>query len=210
MSQQITAIEVFDKCAALYAERFMEFELYNDTFNAFSNNITTKNARILDVACGPGNITRYLLRQRPDFEVLGIDLAPNMVALAGAHNPTAEFQIMDARHIGTLKQQFDGVMCGFCLPYLSKEETTQFIADAAQLLQPGGILYLSTMEGDYWASGFKKASTGDEVYMYYHNADELVPVLALHGFTVLELWRKDFPGADGSTTVDLVVLARRK
>ena len=79
-SQQAAA--AFDKNAVLYQDRFMDFELYNDTFNLFCVHVLTENAHILDLACGPGNITKYLLQQRPDFKILGIDLAPKMIELA--------------------------------------------------------------------------------------------------------------------------------
>lgn len=35
-------------------------------------------------------------------------------------------------------------MCGFCLPYLSKEETEKLINDVSRLLNPEGVFYIST------------------------------------------------------------------
>jgi 23S rRNA G2069 N7-methylase RlmK/C1962 C5-methylase RlmI len=46
-------------------------------------------------------------------------------------------------------------MCGFCLPYLSKEEAVKLIRDAAAILNPDGVFYISTMEDDYSKSDFK-------------------------------------------------------
>jgi hypothetical protein len=40
-------------------------------------------------------------------------------------------------------------MCGFGLPYLSKEETENLISGSFALLKPEGVLYVSTMEDDY-------------------------------------------------------------
>lgn len=59
--------------------------------------MTNDSAAIVEVACGPGNITKYLLNKRPGFKIGGIDLAPNMVELAKVNNPTASFQVMDSR-----------------------------------------------------------------------------------------------------------------
>ena len=149
----------------------MHLDLYNDTFDLFCNNIAQENAEILDVACGPGNITQYLLKKRPDFKILGIDLSTNMINLARLNNSTAEFLLMDCRKIGLLDKKFDGIMCGFCLPYLSKTAAVKLINDAAQLLNPNGVFYLSTMEeNEDKKSGLKTSSTGDQLRPPYPEA----------------------------------------
>ncbi|MEZ2440338.1 trans-aconitate 2-methyltransferase [Chitinophaga sp. RCC_12] len=201
------AINVFDKRAVQYQDKFMDVALYHDSFDLFCNNIPKHEAAVLEIACGPGNITRYLLQQRPDIHVLGIDLAPNMLELARSNNPPAEFLLMDARDILQLNKLFDGIMCGFCLPYLSREEAVKMIGDTARLLAPGGVFYISTMEDDYARSGIQRSSAGDELYMYYHQADYLVNALEENGFKIMDLQRKQYPAADGSITTDLIIIA---
>jgi 2-polyprenyl-3-methyl-5-hydroxy-6-metoxy-1,4-benzoquinol methylase len=206
-SQQAAA--AFDKNAVLYQDRFMDFELYNDTFNLFCTQVQPENAHVLDAACGPGNITKYLLQQRPDFKVLGIDLAPKMIELAKVNNSNAEFLVMDCRDIGQLPQPYDGIICGFGLPYLSKEEAIQLIKDASSILKSNGVLYLSTMEDDNSKSGFKTGSTGDQIFMNYHQADYLTAALLENGFELVDLRRKDFLNPDGTMSVDLVLIAEK-
>lgn len=202
-------IRIFDKRAALYQERHMDVSRYHASFDLFCNSIPEQDAAVLEIACGPGNITRYLLQQRPDFHLLGIDLAPNMLELARTNNPQAEFQLMDARDISRIGKTFQGIMCGFCLPYLSREGAEKMIADAAGLLTPGGVLYISTMEDEYARSGFFHTDGNDEFYMYYHEAGYLENALKENGFEVMELQRQQYPAADGSTTTDLILIARR-
>lgn len=174
MDRSAQVAYVFNKFASQYNERFMHFDLYNDTFDLFCENIPKQNADILELACGPGNITRYLLNNRPDFNILGIDLASNMIELAKVNNPTATFQIMDCRDIAAIDKKYDGIMVGFCLPYLNKEETAKLIGDAANRLNNDGIIYLSTMEAPYSKSGLEKNSGGDEMYMHYYMAEDIL------------------------------------
>lgn len=210
MDKTKLAVEVFNSCAKEYQDKFMYLDLYNDTFDLFCDSIKKQNADILEVACGPGNITKYLLKSRADFKILGIDLAPNMITLAANNNPAAEFKIMDCRDVSRMDKKFDGIMCGFCLPYLSKEEAIQFIKDASTLLQEGGVVYISTMEGDYNTSGLKKSSSGkNECYIHYHQADYLIGCLKENYFSILDLQRKNYPAQDGTTTVDLIIIARK-
>jgi 2-polyprenyl-3-methyl-5-hydroxy-6-metoxy-1,4-benzoquinol methylase len=200
------AVEVFNKFAKPYADKFMDVSMYKDSFDIFCKKTTPENAEILEIACGPGNITQYLLEKRSDFRLFGIDLAPNMIELAKINNPSAEFEVMDCRKILSIQKKFDGIMCGFCLPYLSKGEALAFIHDAALMLHHGGMLYLSTMEDDNSTSGFRKGSSGDEIFMNYHEAGYLNTALIENGFDAIETLR--YPSIDG-VTMDLVLIAKK-
>jgi len=209
MDKTQKAVEVFNKCANLYEKRFMNFDLYNDTFDLFCQTIEKKNPEVLELACGPGNITKYLLEKRSDLKVLGTDLAPNMIKLAQKNNLSADFQLLDCRDFLKLNKTFDGILCGFGLPYLSKEEAVQLIKDASVCLNQKGVLYLSTMEDNYNKSGLKKGSTGDEIYMHYHQADYLTDTLMKFGFKIISEQRKSFPEQDGTNTTDLILIAQK-
>lgn len=207
MDKNALAVHVFDKRAKEYQEKYMDTSLYHDTFDLFWGYVKKKNAEILEIACGPGNITRYLLDRRPDFKILGIDLSPNMLELARINNPEAKFQLLDGRKISELDKKFDAILCGFGLPYLSKTEAIALIGDAAQLLEPGGILYLSTMEDAYEKSGPVQSSYGDACYQYYHQADYLSEALEKQGLKILHLIRKQYAVGKEGTVTDLIIIA---
>ncbi len=205
-------IDTYNNAAERYQEKFMKIDLYNDTFDKFCHLIVKENAEIFEIATGPGNVTRYLTSKRPDFKIFGIDLAPNMIELAKINNPHADLEIMDCREIRTIERKFDGVMCGFCAPYLSKEELKALINDTSELLVPSGLFYLSTMEDDYNKSGFETTSfsENERVYVYYHQLDYLVDCLAESGFELVDFERKDYPEPDGTFLTDMIIIARKK
>jgi len=207
MDKTQAAIAVFDKNAQRYQEQFMDTGLYQDSFDLFCDHIKKSEATILDVACGPGNITQYLLLKRPDWHITGIDLAPNMLALAGVNNPAAIFHLLDARAIRSLNRQWDGIMCGFCLPYLSREEAVQFINDAADTLYQHGVLYLSTMEDDYSRSGLQTSGSGEQLYMYYHEEGYLREALKQHNMNIIHTCRLCYPDKNGKEITDRVIIA---
>ena len=129
MNRYKETFETWNKVALLYQDKFMDLDLYNETYDFVCNSIIKNKAKILEIGCGPGNITKYLLAKRPDFDIYGIDIVPNMIELAKRNNPTANFSIMDCRKISTLTTKFDGIICGFCLPYLSQTESAKLVAD---------------------------------------------------------------------------------
>jgi len=136
---------------------------------------------LLEIGCGPGNITQYLLEKNSDFDILGIDIAPNMIELAKKNNPTADFAVMDTREINTLNSKYDGIIAGFCLPYLSQTECEDLILNSYELLNDNGVIYLSFVEGNGEESGFKVGKAG-RVYFYYHNINDLKDKLIKKNF----------------------------
>lgn len=208
MNQTKIAVDIFNKLATAYQEKFMDVSMYHDSLDVFCNSIKKEKPEILELACGPGNITKYLLQKRPDFKILGSDLAPNMIELAKINNPTAHFELMDCRAITSLSRKYDGILCGFGLPYLSKEEAIQFIKDVNQKLNQNGILYISTMEDDNSKSGFKTGSTGDKMYQNFHQADYLSATLEENGFRIIHLERKEYFYNEQQTT-DLIIIATK-
>lgn len=201
----------YNGAAKSYQDKVMGMDLYNDTYERLCKLIEKKNAEIFEIASGPGNITKYLLAKCPDFKITGSDIAPNMIELAKINNPTADFQVMDCRDIESLDRTFDAIVCGFCMPYLSKEECVKLIKDSSKLLNANGLFYFSTMEDDYDKSGFETTSFSgtDEVFIYYHQTDYLTNCLQENGFQIVDLKRKDYPEPDGSFLRDMIFIARK-
>src|SRR5690349_11179871 len=69
----------FHKLADRYRDKFMDLTLYDGSYRDFCDSLPQGRARVLDAACGPGNVSRYLITRRPELDLLGIDLAPRMV-----------------------------------------------------------------------------------------------------------------------------------
>jgi ubiquinone/menaquinone biosynthesis C-methylase UbiE len=208
MDKSKEAANIFNKLAEGYQEKFMNVDHYASTLNFFCESIKKENASILELACGPGNVTKFILNKRRDFKLFGTDLAPNMIELAKKNNPSAKFEVMDCRDMRNIQQKFDGILFAFGLPYLNKEEALKFISDSAKLLNKDGVLYLSTMEDDHSRSEYKKGSTGDEIFMNFHEGTYLIKALEDSGFKILRLKRQDFKNSDGTMTVDLIIVAQ--
>ncbi|MBK9993502.1 MAG: class I SAM-dependent methyltransferase [Saprospiraceae bacterium] len=200
--------ETWNKVASLYQEKFMDLDLYNDTYDFLCTHIPKENSKLLEIGCGPGNITKYLLSKRPDFEIFGIDIAENMIGLAKSNNPNAKFAIMDCREIDKIKTSFDGIICGFCLPYLSQSDSQKLIADLSKLLNENGILYLSFIEGDPSSSGYQTNSLGDRVYFYFYERSSLLGHLSENKLDILNTFKLEYKKSDSETEIHMIVIAK--
>ena len=187
----------------------MDVSAYAPELNKFINSLPHPYPSILEIACGPGNLTKYVLGKIENVKILGIDLAPGMIELAKLNCPAAEFKVMDCRLIDSLPQKFDGVIVGFCLPYLNKNEASKLINDISDLLNDGGVVYLSTIEGSHTNSGLKKGTTGDEVFMYFYESGEIEDWLSQSGMQLLTKRRVSVINNSCQDT-DLLLIAEKK
>lgn len=209
MDRYKETFDTWNKIGSLYQDKFMELDLYNDTYDFICNSINKPNAKLLEIGCGPGNITKYLIAKRPDFDIFGIDIAPNMVELARQNNPTAHFAVMDSRQINNLDSTYDGIVCGFCLPYLSQTETNELIANSYDLLNDNGLLYLSFVEGDPDKSDFK-AGSGGRVYFYYHKLDDITSQLSSFKFGEIKIFKVKYKISETEFDTHTILTAKKK
>lgn len=210
MDKYKETFETWNNVAALYQDKFMDLDLYNGSYDFICNSINKIGAKILEIGCGPGNITKYLLSARPDFDIFGIDIAPAMIELAKKNNPTARFAIMDIRQIDEIKTKYDGIICGFCLPYLSQTDIQKMIIDCYSLLNEEGVIYISFVEGNSDKSGFKTASTGDRTFFYYYTLDDLTQQLSKNDFYPLKIFNVAFKRDETELENHTILIVKKK
>ena len=206
----LNTIQTWDKLAQKYQDKFMDLDIYDDSYDMFCEAVTYENATVLEIGSGPGNCSKYLLTKHPNYKILATDVAPSMIELAKINNPSAKFRVLDARDINQITEKFDAILCGFCLPYLSKEESIQLIKDSHALLNDGGILYFSVIENDYEKSGLHSSSDGQHtLFVYFHQADYLREAIANCGFETLYSLRINYPKPNDVVETHLIFIVKK-
>jgi ubiquinone/menaquinone biosynthesis C-methylase UbiE len=104
--------------------------------------------RILDLACGPGNLSRLLARLvSPGGEVVGVDLAPGMIEIASAAGiPNARFEVMDIEQLAFPDGAFDAATCGHGLQFTS--DLSRALREARRVLRRRGRFAASVPLGE--------------------------------------------------------------
>jgi trans-aconitate 2-methyltransferase len=59
---------------------------------------------VVDLGCGPGNLTELLVQRWPRAEVVGVDSSPDMVEAAGARDSTVRYELGDVRDWSPARQ----------------------------------------------------------------------------------------------------------
>jgi SAM-dependent methyltransferase len=102
--------------------------------------------RLLDVATGPGTLAAKAAER--GGRVIGIDIAPAMIALARTLHPHLDFREASAEDLPFAPSSLDSVVSGFGVGHFSKPE--RVLAEFARVLIPKGRVALS------WWDGFGK------------------------------------------------------
>ncbi|MGA7911327.1 MAG: methyltransferase domain-containing protein [Candidatus Dormiibacterota bacterium] len=98
---------------------------------------------VIDLACGPGNLTRRLAALAgPGGEVIGVDLAPGMIELArAAAVKNTRFEVMDIERLAFPDASFDVAVCGHGIQFAP--DLGQALREARRVLKAGGRLAAS-------------------------------------------------------------------
>ena len=100
-----------------------------------------RGARVVDVGAGNGALTFLLARLRPDIDVTGVDVTPELVAAGNeeARNrnlSAVRFVTGDALQLDFPDSSFDAAVCQTLLVHLAKPERA--VSEMARVLRPGG------------------------------------------------------------------------
>ncbi len=202
------SVQRFNEFAGEYAKRFMNIDSYIDSIDCFCDLKLNTTPSILELACGPGNITRYLKKRFPKSKIVAVDLAPNMIEIARETVPGADFMVMDVRNILQLSQKFDMIMCSFCLPFLSFADTSKLFTDCEAMLNPNGAFYISTMEGTESDAKFEPTSfSGNaEVFFNYYEQPELEKLFLTNNLQIKYTKRQNYQEPDGTSLTDMIFI----
>ena len=89
---------------------------------------------VLDLCCGPGHASGAIRRR--SAVPLGVDFAPEMVALAQQKWPGLAFDVGDAENLAQPDRSCDAVVMNFGLLHLARPEAA--LRHIARVLKPGG------------------------------------------------------------------------
>ncbi len=205
----MVSVATFSKLAGRYAEKYFDLDIYDRYLERFEKRIESQGASVLDVACGPGNVSAYLAKARPDLHLVGVDLAEGMIEQARLRVPSAEFLVKDCRHIDELEKVFDASAFAFGLSYLTDDDANRFFCSLNATLTDSAMLYLSTITGEPGWSGFETSSGGDRVYIKYRDGDDVVSMVERAGYRIDFAEVIASPANASKRTQDLILIAQR-
>ncbi len=156
-SEKVTTVDaMFDRIAPRYdlVNRVMTFGLDVRWRRRTVRSLALPaGSRVLDLACGTGDLSRELLRQ--GLVAVGVDRSAGMLAAHRGRSPVVRG---DALELGVRTGSVDGLVCGFALRNFVELEP--FLAEAHRVVRPGGRIALLEVD----VPGNRLVRAGHRVY----------------------------------------------
>lgn len=140
----------YDRLAAHYDRRWRAY-LGRTLGQALDALRLTGHERLLDVGCGTGEFARLALARFPHLEIVGVDVAPGMLAVAArkfAGRPQSRFVLARAERLPFRPRAFDGVICANALHY--SQSPRELLQECVRVLRSCGRLVLVDWCRDGW------------------------------------------------------------
>lgn len=99
------------------------------------------DSKILDLCCGSGQSTKFLVQQSPN--VTGLDASPLSLARAKNNVPQAHYVEGMAEKMPFPDQTFDLVHTSAALHEMSPEQLQEILQEVDRVLVPGGVFILT-------------------------------------------------------------------
>ncbi len=166
-------------------------------------------AHVLDVGCGSGVKSRYLIDR--GFKVTGIDISEKLLEIARRDVPEAEFKVFSMTDLDSMRETFDGVFAQASLLHIPKKDAGEVVQKMVRRLVSGGHLSINvkeTQEGKPEEGMLKEDGYGYqyERFFSYFTMSELEHYLADAGLQVVsELRNQNKSGK----TVWLQIIGRK-
>jgi SAM-dependent methyltransferase len=132
----------YNRIASDWFNDHKESDWWSDSAHKFLSYLQKGN-RILDVGCGAGLKTKYLIEK--GFKIIGIDFSEEMIRLAKEYCPEGEFYVKDIKEPLNLGI-FDGIFAQAVLLHIPKTEVDKVLNEFKSSLKDNGYLYLAVKE----------------------------------------------------------------
>ncbi len=161
--------------------------------------------RVLDLACGTGELERRLAASVPDVEGVGMDVAPMMIAQARKKlRDTSAFSFLegDVHALPFGDASFDVVVSASSFHYFTRPMAV--LKEAARVLRPGGRFVLLDWCQDYWTCRLMDVLLRrvDPAHHRCYSLAETTSLLGAAGFHVHSTFRYRFDVVWGMMVVE--------
>lgn len=205
--QEEAVAKQYDRWARVYDVLWRRYE--NKTLPVVLHTASIRSGeRVLDLACGTGELERRLVEAVPGATVVGVDISPAMIDRARSKldgTPGVRFEWADVHRLPFEEDAFDVAICANSFHYFTHPE--QVLEEAARVVRPGGRLVVLDWCRDYWTCRLMDTMLQwlDPAHHTCYTLGELIARLEAASFEVQNSFRYRFDFVWGMMGVEAVL-----
>ncbi|MEW1755762.1 class I SAM-dependent methyltransferase [Streptomyces cyaneofuscatus] len=146
---------------------------------------------VADVGCGTGRVTAHLSELGLGLDVFGIDLSPQMLAVARQEHPGLRFEEGPMLALGLPDASLGGLLAWYSTIHVPDEELPGVFAEFHRVLAPGAPVQLGFQVGDEPLR--MTEALGEEVSLVFHRRqpERVAALLRAAGLEVRAVVQKE-------------------
>ncbi len=188
MYQKQNVINCYNKVAAKYADQFFGELAYKALDRMMLSRFAAENSdrgRIADLGCGCGHTTAFL-QSFGAKDILGIDLSPEMIAMARSLCPKLDFEVGNMLELDFEDEHFAAVTAFYAIVHFNDAELTKALTEIRRVTKKGGQFLFSFHTEEQVMAVDDLLEEKVEVNFHFFDTDKVVAMVKECGWTVLD------------------------
>lgn len=196
-------IDFYSTYSKQFSQTIANSKAYNQSYIDFVAHAKYKNT-LLDLACGPGNVSAYIRTLLPRIRISCVDLSDAMLSLAQQNVPDASCYKSDILNITIPQSTFDLIICAFGLPYIHSNELQQFVQEVTKFSHVGTSVYVSCMEGNTMQQEQMSFANNNLLQVQRHSKQSIIDSFTTEGFLLTDYRNQPYTEPDNRITNDMI------
>lgn len=207
MDKSRLVVDTYNKIAYIYTNKYFSDLTDTSYIDKFLNQLP-KRGNVLDVGCGPGTFSKYLVQK--GFVVAGVDLSEEMIKIAKNKVKEATFKVMDMRRLDFDKGFFDGLLIAYSLIHIPSTEIAHTLKGFKKVLKTGGLIMLIAQSGEPDKIVDEPLLKGEQIFINFFTQQRLSDFLTDSGLEVTYQEEVSMTDADSLSDSVIYTIAKKQ
>lgn len=207
MDKSKFAVAGYEKIAQKYTDLYFNDKSDLGFFDKFLT-FLPKDAKVLDIGCGPGTFTQHLIDK--GFQVEGIDLSLSMIKIARGKLPQGTFKLMDMRRLEYPDNYFEAIFAAYSLIHIGSPDILATLKGFYRVLKLNGLLGLINQKGEADKIVPEPLKAGEKMFFNFFTKERLKKFLTDAGFKLEFQEEAVLADAEGSGSDRVIYTIARK
>jgi ubiquinone/menaquinone biosynthesis C-methylase UbiE len=202
-------IRLYSEFSSQFDKKIGSLKSYDESYTHFVVNAERKK-HLLDLACGPGNVSSFIKTLEPNIEITCVDLSNEMLKIARDKIGEGDFYTSDILNIDIPYKKYDLITCAFGIPYIKSSEVEKFANEVNRFSQKGTAVYISCMSGDTIEKEPMSFAENQTLPVQRHQNTDIITIFEIFDFEMTDFRTQDYKEPDGSFTTDMIFNFRKR